>query len=137
MDKLIDIYVNEFKQENYVPKNDEDEFEKQKESLINAILNVKYPITADNILERLKICHNNGYLGFHFIDGKHSSNVLSKYLSDLFETDYCINTIYCSKHNKMSIYINYTEFPLKGECNYSYINKYGAHIADYCYDLNE
>lgn len=89
----------------------------------------------EKILNSLKMAHENGFLGIHFINGRWSSEMVETYLKELFEGEIVISSNYCEKHNKTFIYINPSHLDIKDikELKYSYTNE-NELFGDFCFE---
>jgi hypothetical protein len=123
------IYIVQFQQENYLPY--------RLKKLEEAIHKLNWTVNVNSILERLKICHNNGYTGFHFIDGKYPTETVDNYIRNLFDkTDY-VASRYCKTHNKMCLYINIHALNIpEKELKFSY-NEGIDKMVDFCYEFKD
>lgn len=122
-----DIYFNEFNKENYL--------QHRRKKLEESIKNLNWKVNKDTILEKLKICYNHGYCGFHFIDGYHPPETIVKFTSELFDNTYYISTYYCEKHDKMCLNINPHALQIcEKDFQFNFSEK-NTKIVDFCYDF--
>lgn len=91
MAELKNLYENEFKPENYI-KN-------RKKELTNNILKFNWTVSKETILQKFKECYNNGYSGFHFIDGCYPAELIEEYVNSFFDDKYIVAR-FCKTHKK-------------------------------------
>lgn len=127
-DIFTEIYFNEFRPEKYLLYN--------RKKLEESIQKLNWNVTKETLLQKLKICYNNGYCGFHFIDGYFATDTVVKYISEMFDNTYYIDAYYCEKHNKMCLNINPHALNISiKDFQFSFTER-NAKVVDFCYDFN-
>ena len=123
-EELIDIYCNEFNKHNYYPNLWIELDEKLKH------------ITKKNIIDGIRLTHQNGFLGFHLVKGKYPEKLfVLKIEKILGEKNNYFQYQYCEYHGWTSIFINPYNIGLNA-INYNY-DENGKKVIDLCYDLPE